>query len=110
MIKDLQSGKSVNIDGYLVSKALYNEITGINLIENYTTNSNQIYLVNISKSNKPDSSTQLYIEKLKSQKFNILTENINMPYFWKDGLNYDPIGVDLQKVVKNYLNEIISKK
>jgi hypothetical protein len=110
LIKDLQSGQRVNIDGYLVTKALYNEITGINLIENNTTNSNQIYLVSISKSNKADSSTQLYIEKLKSQKFNILTENINMPYFWKDGLNYDPFGIDLQKAVKNYLNDIIPKK
>jgi alpha/beta superfamily hydrolase len=106
LINDLKSGVLVNIDGYLLSKKLYEQIAVIDLIHNPNSKAKHILWINIAKYNKIDPSHQDAVDLLKGQGIDIQTINLNVPLFWKDSVAFDPICMGLQNTLSDIIDSI----
>lgn len=105
LIADLMAGHPVNIDGYLLSKSLYQQIESINLLNSTVQFPQNILLLQIAKDEKQPFEKNL--EKLylqyKSQNDKAVLLNVKEDYFWKDAKIYTPQKRNLQEAVLNWL-------
>lgn len=110
LIADLMNGHPVNIDGYLISKNLYEEIVGIDLLNGPEISARKILLIHVAKDEKQplDHSLSKLYEKLRNNNPETELLKVQEEPFWKDGKIYSPIKRDLNKTLVNWLSSEVS--
>ncbi|MCK5543093.1 MAG: alpha/beta hydrolase [Desulfobacterales bacterium] len=106
LIDDLMTGRMVNIDGYLLTKKMYEAIEEINLLGT-SISLRQILLIQVSKSARQPldkMSEKLYGHYKENNKVTLL--NISEDFFWTDTKIYSPDKKKLQVAIDNFLHDI----
>lgn len=111
LISDLMSGQLVNIDGYLLSKDLYQQMEAINLLTNSSISiPANVLILNLSnKENQPieEKINNLY-QKYKTKIKEADLINVKEDYFWKDNKIYNPESENIQEEILNWIRKIYS--
>lgn len=106
LIEDLMSGLMVNVDGYLLTKKMYEALEEINLLGT-SISLRQILLIQVSKSSRQslDKMTEkLYGHYKENNETTLL--NISEDFFWTETKIYGPDKKQLQSAIDNFLNDI----
>jgi len=108
LINDLMADKKVNIDGYLLTKTLYQQIKAIDLLDHSLNVSQNALLVQVSrKENQPDDEKmKMLYTKCKSINSNSELLNVKEDYFWTDTKMYNPRTENIQETVVSWLSKI----
>jgi len=110
LVKDLMAGDKVNIDGYLLTKALYQQMEAVNLLDGSSMLPQHVMLIQVSKNKAKviDEDINRLSIKFKDEndgtEFSIVQEDS----FWKDGKVYNPTAKNLQDTIVNWLNKVYS--
>jgi exosortase A-associated hydrolase 2 len=110
LISDLMADQTVNIDGYLVTKALYQQIETINLLTKPLGAPPNVLILRVSKKeNQPieDEIAKLYM-KYRDQYDSAKLLNVKEDLFWTDTKIYNPQAKNVQESVVNWLSEVYS--
>jgi len=106
LISDLRNKEFVNIDGYLLSEKLYDEMGEIDLMNCPEPSADHILIINIISGGQ---GTDLTLNNLyeRIMKFNPETTmmDVQAAPFWKDGKLYSPSSESLNKALIQYLWE-----
>ncbi len=107
LVNELMNGNKINIDGYLLTKRMYEQFLAVNLF-NTPVNSKNILIVEISKkATKPiDKNIEELCMKYKESKLHVEFINIMDDYFWTDTNIYNPTKHKLQKNILDFLHKI----
>lgn len=83
LIKQLNDGEYVNIDGYLLNGEMYNQIGNLNL-QDITHNNINVLVLNYSKNlSSYPGSLKRYCDYLRSQNCNVKSQTLPDPTSWK---------------------------
>ena len=108
LISDLMADKTVNIDGYLLTKALYQQIKTINLLTEPLVSPQNILILQVSrKENQPieEGIEKLFIKyKAKSDEKELL--NAKEDYFWTDTKMYNSHVRNVQEAIVKWLRRV----
>ncbi len=106
LVKDILAGETVNIDGYLITKDIFEQIEAINILSNPTPSSSNVLFIQISnRKNKPlDKGLQTLFEKYKNDSNNVELLNIQRDLFWTENKMYNVHLEKLQGAIINWLN------
>lgn len=109
LISELMEDKTVNVDGYLLTKQLYNQITGIDLLEIRYNEIKRALLIQISKRKNQTFDPQYLDFKEKYQKNGLEMKllNIHTNYFWTDTNIYNPSSREIEDAVVGWLSKNI---
>lgn len=108
LVKDLMDGKTVNIDGYIITKRLYFQIKCIDLMKEANNYSKKVLIIQLSnKQNSPlDKSlhelNSLYNKKVKYSRVYKVKEDL----FWSESKIYNPEANNVYKIVLKILKDI----
>lgn len=107
LVSDLLAGKIVNIDGYLLTQDLYEQINAVNLLSLSSISGKKILIISINplikKIKSPSKDLIDLDQRYKSQGNNVQTLMVDGNAFWKDTKIYDPYCRDLQQSIANWL-------
>lgn len=108
LISDLLLGLHVNIDGYLLTNAVYQEIRYINLLINHISVPSHILVIQVSRNvNQPvNPNLNEFCTKVKSLSKQADLYNVKDPYFWTDTKIYIPHSKNILGIITNWLNQI----
>ena len=110
LISDLMAGQMVNIDGYLLTKALYQQIETINLLTKPLGVPPNVLILQVSKKeNQPieDKIVKLHM-KYKGQNNKAKLLNVQEDHFWTDTKMYNPHVRNVQEAVMKWLRRVYS--
>ena len=110
LVSDLMDGQLVNIDGYLFSKDLYEEMVGIDLLDGAEISAGKkILIIQVAKDEKQpiDQGLSKLCEKLRNNNPETEILKVQEDPFWKDGKIYSPVKRDLNKALVNWLSQEI---
>jgi hypothetical protein len=105
LVNDLMADHNVNVDGYLLTRALYEQISAIDLIADNVIPPRNVLLLQVSKrQNQP-------LEKKLSQLHSIYSESrstaqlliVQEDYFWTDVKVYNPYASNLDQTILCWL-------
>lgn len=105
LIGDLMAGHAVNIDGYLLTKKLYQQIEGLNLLTNPLTPPQRLLLLHVSRrENQPigEEIKELFM-KYKASTNEAEFMNVTEHHFWTDTRIYIPQVRNIQEAVTRWL-------
>jgi uncharacterized protein len=105
LVEDLMAGEFVNIDGYLISHNLYQQMAEIHLLNSVLPNAQHILLVQISpKENIPfEKGIQDLYSQYSIKNIDVELKCVQEDYFWKDAKVYTSQKIDLQNTIANWL-------
>lgn len=108
LIEEILAGKPANIDGYLLSKDMYEQMCQISLLENLTVSINKLLIIQISdRDDKPiEKNLQKFSHQIESLVKNSKLINIKENSFWKDEKYYRAKAVNLEQAVLDWLNKM----
>ena len=105
LISDLMAGHTVNIDGYLLTKTLYQQIEAVNLLTNVPISPQNVLLLQVSRGENPpieEGMKSLYTQyKAKAEKVELV--NVKGDFFWTETKTYNPQAEVIQEAVINWL-------
>ena len=98
--------KTVNIDGYLLTKQLYNQMTEIDLLKIDYSHLKKLLLIQVSKrENQALEPNYLKLqEKLREIGQEINLFNLHANHFWTDTNIYNPSSQKIEDAVVNWLS------
>lgn len=105
LINELMADQVVNIDGYLLTKTLYQEIEAISLLTNALVAPKNVLIVQVSKKkNQPfdEKYEQLY-RKYKGESEATELLNVKEDFFWTDTKMYNPKAKNIQEALLGWL-------
>ncbi len=109
LISDLMAGQMINIDGYLLTKIMYETIEAISLIE-ISLSLRDILLIQISKRAKqPIDKIIKKLEEHYKEDNEVTLLNISEDFFWTDTKIYSPHKIELQAAIDNFLQGICER-
>jgi len=105
LIGDLMAGNAVNVDGYLLTKGLYQEIEAINLSDQQLSSFQRVLLLQVSKrKNQPiEKRLEELYEKYKGTINKIELLNMTADYFWADNKVYNAQATNIQDAIIRWL-------
>jgi exosortase A-associated hydrolase 2 len=109
LVAELMEGCTVNIDGYLVGKALYEQMIEIDLMAVNEIFAGRILIITVGKGDKQpvDPSLTRLHEKLNNMSQDTTILNAQEEPFWKDVKIYSPDKHGLNNILLNwYLREV----
>lgn len=111
LINEILEGKPANIDGYLLTKSMYEQMCQISLFDNFEIFVKKLLIIQISnKIDKPiDKNLQTFSDQISSTIDNLELINIKENLFWKDEKFYRAKAVTLETAILNWLNKNYSK-
>lgn len=104
------AGQMVNIDGYLLTKGLYQQIVTINLLTKSLGVPPNVLILQVSKKENrqiEDKIKKLYI-KYRNQNNCAKLLNVNEDRFWSDTKMYNPHVINVQEAVVKWLHRVYS--
>ena len=110
LISDLMAGKTVNIDGYSLTKALYQQIVSINLLAQSLYYPPNVLMLQVSMKEKQpfaEGIKNLFI-KYKTESDGIELLNVQEDYFWTDTKMYNPHIRNIEEAVVKWLRRVYS--
>lgn len=110
LVQELMAGEMVNIDGYLLTKTLYEQIQAINLLNLPSILPKNVVIIQVSKNKGKAIDDDLNRLSIKFKDGNNGTEFLVVQEdpFWKDGKVYNPTARGLQDAVMNWLYKVYS--
>jgi uncharacterized protein len=108
LIDNLINGENVNIDGYMLTKTLFQQISDINLTNFKIKPVENILILQISKiKNKPvDNALKKFSDMYKYLGCNCKVINIQDQYFWADNKVYKAKSEEIQKVITSWIGQL----
>ncbi len=112
VIDEILEGKPTNIDGYLLTKSMYEQMFQISLLDNLKILVKKLLIIQISnREDKPiEKNLQTLVEQFDSSIDNFELINIKESLFWKDEKIYHAKAATLETTILNWLNKIYRKK
>ena len=106
LVRDLMMGEMVNIDGYLLTKALYEQMVSIDLLSSPGPVAKKALLVQISRKENEPMEKGLAAVHSKWAELNGQTELVSVRenFFWQDQKIYQPRAGNLEEAVLGWLN------
>lgn len=106
LIEDLTSGTAVNIDGYLISQAIYEQMCSIDLCDIDKYDIDETLIIHMSKfgSNIPKEYCQ-FIELLKTNNVSTTIETLNDPNVWKTSEIYEMNLSKSTNIIAHWINK-----
>jgi exosortase A-associated hydrolase 2 len=110
LVQELMAGGMVNIDGYLLTKALYEQIHEINLLNLSFILPKNVAIIGVSKSKGKVIDEDINRVSIKYREGNKGAEVLMVQEdpIWKDGKVYNPQAKDLQNTIVNWLHKVYS--
>lgn len=107
LIAELTDGHTVNIDGYLLTKNMYEEVNAIDLLK--ILPAQNVLILQITKSAKHSAEAKLLNLYQKYEAEGSVTEllNIKDDFFWMDTKIYNPERKGVQDAVVSFLRKIL---
>ena len=108
LIDEILAGKPANIDGYLLTKSMYEQMCQISLLDNLNISVKNLLIIQISnRENKPiENKLQTLSKQIDSSLDNFEMINIKENSFWKDEKFYRAKAVNLELTTLNWLNNL----
>lgn len=105
LIKDLMDGGTANIDGYLLSGAMYRQLKDIDLLSGPLPNARNILLVHISGRTRPSRDDKLagLHEKYTTDNTDVQFQIVQEDKFYQDLKTYRPYLVNIEKAVVEWI-------
>jgi exosortase A-associated hydrolase 2 len=106
LIAELMEGHLVNIDGYMFSKDLYEEMIEIDLLNGPEISGGKILVINVANQEKQivDPATRKLYEKISAKNLNTINMSVSEKPFWKVSKVYSPLQRELSKSIVNWLH------
>jgi len=110
LVRDLMAGEMVNIDGYLLTKTLYEQIQAINLLNLPYILPKHVAIIQVSKNKAKVIDEDLNMLSTRFEDENNGTEFLMVQEdpFWKDSKVYNPTAKRLQDTTLNWLHKVYS--
>jgi exosortase A-associated hydrolase 2 len=104
---ELMNGTPVNIDGYLLGKEHYLEMSAIDLLETDDFPAGRILLLDVSKKDAQPSDPDMngLYQKLRKADRDVTMSIIREAPFWKDSKVYSPVSAPINNVLADWLRE-----
>ena len=108
LIQELTAGEMVNIDGYLLTKTLYEQMQDINLLSLSCILSKDVAVIQVSKNKARVIDEDLNRLSIKFKGENNRTDFLMVleDPFWKDAKVYKSQVKDLQETIVNWLHKV----
>jgi exosortase A-associated hydrolase 2 len=108
LINEILDGKPANIDGYLLTKTMYEQMCQISLLDNFEIFVENLFVIQISnKEDKPiEKNLQTFSAQISSSIDNLELINIKENSFWKDEKFYRAKAITLETTILDWLNKI----
>jgi len=107
LINDLINGGTVNIDGHILTKTLYQQIEEINLLEGSATCPKEMLIVQIARrENQPlENGLKKLHDIYRSQGAQVELLGVKEDYFWADSKQYNPHMSRIELAVVTWLRK-----
>jgi exosortase A-associated hydrolase 2 len=108
LVEDLYAGYTINIDGYLLSKELYEQIDSINLLKQPIPSAANILIIPVIRNEKQpiESSLKELLGLYRKAGRNVGMVPVQEDYFWTDTKLYKPFIQVVQKTICDWLKNI----
>jgi alpha/beta superfamily hydrolase len=106
LIAELMEGTPVNIDGYLVGKDLYEQMTVVDLQQLNSILTERMIFITIGKGGKPNIDQKLseFIDKCKGMEPDTTVQIADEEPFWKDAKIHIPVKRELNALLVKWLS------
>jgi exosortase A-associated hydrolase 2 len=108
LVEDLYAGNTVNIDGYLISKALYEQIDSVNLLKVQPPSADNILIIPVIRKEKQpvEGSLNELVSIYRNAGKNVSMVPLQEDFFWTDTKLYKPSLPVIQEAIIDWLKKI----
>jgi len=108
LVRDLMAGEKVNIDGYLLTRTLYQQIEAINLLDGSSMLPQNVMLIQVSKNEKQEIEGDMMKLYQTYKILNGRTELLNLKedHFWKDTKIYIPRVRNIEEALVKWIHKV----
>jgi uncharacterized protein len=105
LLADLNNGKGVNVDGYLLTSRLYREMAELELLTVQFKSHPRVFVMDINKSDKQPAkkNIQSLCEQFQTQGIYVDMETVAEHFFWADGRIHQPSAPGVEDSVRAWL-------
>jgi exosortase A-associated hydrolase 2 len=110
LIDELMAGQPVNIDGYLISKDLYSQISAINLLTQQLHCPSDVLVLTVAsrKNQAVDDKVNMLFQKYQNAGSRSDLVSVRVDPFWKDSKIYSSQAVSFQEAVAQWLAKLLT--
>jgi hypothetical protein len=105
LLADLENGKSINVDGYLLTNRLYGEMDEMQLQTIQFGSPPRMLVLDINRSDKQPAKKDIVriCEHYQSQGIQVDLETVADQFFWTDGRKHFPHAVNVEDELASWL-------
>jgi uncharacterized protein len=111
LVQNLISGNHVNVDGYLLTKKIYQQLEEINLVTTGPASHPEVLILEILRRKNraiPNEINSLY-EMYKENSCNSKLMSIEEAFFWKDGRFYHSSAKNVENEITEWLHHAVNE-
>lgn len=107
LINDLMNGHTVNIDGYLLNQALFQEMSDTSLLKTTHVPPQNILVLQLSRKDNQPLNEQINTLAARFEELGGETEvlNVKEDYFWNDSKRYIPRLSTIEVIISNWFDK-----